>query len=598
MKLNFNNKNVNLKLSIMKNSLLFIAVMMFVVFGYSQSDGDQLINYNQQKTPELISLYEQSRVLEETNASVEAIEANRLAIKNAWMEINPEIGNLYKPIETNGKLPEIMENVHINGLHSTGDEGERVYEGNSQNRWGTDIQIYDGFVDGGVDVVTDNLGHIYTLHFESFGTTHIIYIHRSTDEGDTWSLYAEQPITAPILQAQLISIHGTGDNYLLAYFVTNTKTFQALRWNTTTGGAMQAQVMATDVVEFAVDRNYPLDTNGQRVFAVFKDEGAELVRSARSTAGSFGFDWVDEVSPGFGVNSLDLAYGTNGPSYVVGVGNSSENLRVKVNTNLMDPASWETGSSTLELGTDRETLNPTIIAAREALASDNVLVFASSRPAGGAGNFDGRYYIRTNSGAFDAGISFPAGGNNFSIIHPHSYIRFTNGINTARLSYVRQVIDASSNNQNRSLTFNGTGLDPFEPVADAGNNPFSGFKSTVTGEILSTLEPYIVFAGTTSGGTFGQNLFFDKQSSVLSTADFNLSGIVVYPNPVTDHVVISSQNKIVDQISVFNYLGQLVEKTSPNSLETQVDMSNLNSGLYLIQISVEGNLETHKVIKK
>jgi hypothetical protein len=589
---------MNLKLNIMKNSLLLLAVMMFAVFGYSQSDGDQIINYNNQKSPELINLYEQSRALEATNASAEAIEANRLAIKDAWMQINPEVGNLYKPIDTHGKLPEIMENVHINDLHSTGDEGERVYEDNPQNRWGTDIQIYAGFVDGGVDVVTDNLGDIYTLHYESFGTTHIIFIHRSTDDGDTWSLFAQQTITAPILQAQLISIHGTGDNYLLAYFVTNSGTFQVLRWNTTAGGAMQAQVVATDVVEFAVDRNYPANTSGQRVFAVFKDEGAVLVRSARSTAGSFGFDWVDEVSAGFGVNSLDLAYGTNGPSYVVGIGNSSLNLRVKVNTSFMDPASWEAGSSTLELGTAMETLNPTIIAAREELATDNVLVFASSRPAGGTGNFDGRYYIRVNSGAFSGGSLFGSGGSNFSIIHPDSYIRFTNGTNTARLSYVRQVIDASSNNQNRSLTFNGTGFDPFEPVADPGNNPFSGFKSTVTCEILSSFEPYIVFAGTSGGGTFGQNLFFDKQSSTLSTTEFDLSSMIVYPNPVTDNLVISSPNKTIDQVMVYNYLGQLVLKSEPNAIETQINMNGLNSGLYLVQISAEGSLETHKVIKK
>jgi len=581
----------------MKNYLLLVTAMMFVTFGFSQLDEDGILSYNTQKSPELISLYEQSRVLEQTNASAEAIEANRLAIKNAWMQVNPEIGNLYKPIDTQGKLPEIMENVHINGLHSTGDDEERVYDANSQNRWGTDIQIYSGFVDGGVDVITDNLGDIYTLHYESFGTTHIIYIHKSTDDGDTWSLYAQQAITAPILQAQLISIHGTGDNYLLAYFVTSTKTFQALRWNTTTGGAMQAQVMATDVVEFAVDRNYPVNTDAQRVFGVFKDEGGALVRSGRSTSGSFGFDWVDEFEVAFGVNSLDLAYGRDGALYVVGVGNSTENLRVKVNTNFNDPASWEVGSSTLELGTDRETLNPTIIAGREILANDNVFVFASSRAAGSSDNFNGRSYRRTNSGAFSSGADFGSGGANFNILHPDSYIRFTNGIVTARLSYVREVIDNSINNQNRSITYNGTGFDTFEPVADASTNVFAGFKSA-TAELPSTNEPVLVFAGTSGGGAFGVDLFFDKQSSTLSTTDFDLSSIFVYPNPVSDNLIISSPQKMVDQVNVYNYLGQLVLKSEPNALETQIDMSVLNKGIYLIKISAEGILETHKVIKK
>ncbi|MEX0995960.1 MAG: T9SS type A sorting domain-containing protein [Flavobacteriaceae bacterium] len=577
----------------MKNSILFLFIVFCITSGLSQNTEDGLQSASHVLTPELINLYEQSKTLDANNASPQEIEANRLAIKDAWMQINPEIGNLYKPIETHGKLPEIIENVHINGLHSTGDEEERVYDGNAQNRWGTDIQIYSGFVDGGVDVITDNLGDIYSLHYESFGTTHIIYIHKSTDNGDTWSLFADQTITAPILQAQLVSIHGTGDNYLLAYFVTDSKTFQALRWNTTAGGAMQAQVMATDVVEFAVDRNYPVNTNAQRVFAIFKDEALEVSRAARSTAGSFGFDWVDEATATFGVNSLDLAYGRDGSCYVVGVGNSSENLRVKVNTNFMDPASWG-ASSTLESGVDRETLNPTIIAGRESLANDNVFVFASSRAAGSTNQFDGRYYRRVNDGAFSTGSDFSSGGTNFNILHPDSYIRFSNGAVTARLSYVREVIDNSESNQNRSITYNGTGLDPLEPVADATVNVYNGFKSA-TAELLSTNEPVLVFAGT--DGNFGSDLFFDKQSSVLSTTEFDLSNILVYPNPVSDNLIISSPQKIVDEIIVYNYLGQLVLNSEPGALEARIDMSVLNKGLYLVQISVEGSLETHKVIK-
>ncbi len=581
----------------MKNSILVLFTMLCVASGYSQNTEDGLQSATYVMTPELINLYEQSRVLDETNASSQEIEANRLAIKDAWMQINPEVGNLYKPIDTQGKLPEIIENVHINGLHSTGDNEERIYDANSQNRWGTDILIYSGFVDGGVDVITDNLGDIYTLHYESFGTTHIIYIHKSTDDGDTWSLYDDVTITAPILQAQLISIHGTGDNYLLAYFVTDSGTFQALRWNTTTGGAMQAQAMATNVVEFAVDRNYPGNTNAQRVFGVFKDEGGVLVRSGRSTSGSYGFDWVDEFEVSFGVNSLDFAYGRDGACYVVGIGNSSENLRVKVNTNFNDPASWEAGSSTLELSADRESQNPTIIAGREILANDNVFVFASSRTAGSTGNYDGISYRRVNAGAFSAGAIFSSGGANFNILHPDSYIRFSNGIVTARLSYVREVIDNSINNQNRSITYNGTGFDPFEPVADASTNVFRGFKSA-TVELPSTDEPVLVFAGTSGGGTFGLDLYFDKQSSTLSTTDFDLSSILVYPNPVSDNLIISSPQKMVDQVNVYNYLGQLVLKSEPNALETQIDMSVLTKGLYLIQISAEGSQETHKVIKK
>jgi hypothetical protein len=242
-------------------------------------------------------------------------------------------------------------------------------------------------------------------------------------------------------------------------------------------------------------------------------------------------------------------------------------------------------------------LNPTIVAGRVSLANDNVFVFASSRAAGSTGNFDGRYYIRTNEGAFSAGSTFNSGGTNFNILHPDSFIRFSNGVVTARLSYVREVIDNTMSNQNRSLTYNGTVLEPIEPVSDPSTNVFAGFKSA-TAELFSTDEPVLVFAGTSGGGTFGENLYFDKQSAVLSTTEFDLSSVLVYPNPVTDHLVISSPQKTIDQVMVYNYLGQLVIKSEPNAIETQINMNGLNKGLYLVQISAEGKLETHKVIKK
>ncbi len=251
----------------------------------------------------------------------------------------------------------------------------------------------------------------------------------------------------------------------------------------------------------------------------------------------------------------------------------------------------------IELGNDRESLNPTIVAARAGLTNDNVLVFASSRAVGSTEGFDARYYIRTNDTPFGAGLPFTSGNSNLSIIHPDSYIRFENGANTARLSYVSQVVDASSNNENRSLTYNGSSLDPFEPVADPSKNPFSGFKSTVTGEILSSLEPYIVFVGTSSGGTFGVSLYFDKQSSTLSTIDFNMSDIQVYPNP-TRNILHVNANQNIDQIEVYNYMGQLIKILHPNTVNTEVSMSEFATGFYLVKISSQEKSITHKIVKK
>src|SRR5690606_20267889 len=117
-----------------------------------------------------------------------------------------------------------------------------------------------------------------------------IYIYRSTNYGQTFDEWKKVGVTAAMRKMQIISMDGTGDEYLLAYLVTDSENFQVWRWNMATG-AFDAQVIASDVTDFGVDRNFPGNTNAQRVFATYeKTTSCTEVFSARSTAGSYGFD--------------------------------------------------------------------------------------------------------------------------------------------------------------------------------------------------------------------------------------------------------------------------------------------------------------------
>jgi hypothetical protein len=67
--------------------------------------------------------------------------------------------------------------------------------------------------------------------------------------------------------------------------------------------------------------------------------------------------------------------------------------------------------------------------------------------------------------------------------------------------------------------------------------------------------------------------------------------IVIYPNPTKDKINI---NKNVD-INVYNYIGDMViSKQSINVL----DVSKLNSGVYMLQIKYNNKLITKQIIKK
>ncbi|AFU69391.1 secreted protein with Por secretion system C-terminal sorting domain [Psychroflexus torquis ATCC 700755] len=82
----------------------------------------------------------------------------------------------------------------------------------------------------------------------------------------------------------------------------------------------------------------------------------------------------------------------------------------------------------------------------------------------------------------------------------------------------------------------------------------------------------------------------------LSSVSFDSIELKAYPNPVVNVLNIKSANTI-DNVSVYNLLGQTILTVSPNSLETQLDFSNLSKGSYLVEITVGNKKAVKKIIK-
>lgn len=86
------------------------------------------------------------------------------------------------------------------------------------------------------------------------------------------------------------------------------------------------------------------------------------------------------------------------------------------------------------------------------------------------------------------------------------------------------------------------------------------------------------------------------EGNILSTPDLALNSFKVYPNPVVDVLTISS-NEIVQNVNVYNILGQLVNQVTPNVASPTVDFSTLKSGVYFVEVTINGQVQTVKVIK-
>ncbi len=86
-----------------------------------------------------------------------------------------------------------------------------------------------------------------------------------------------------------------------------------------------------------------------------------------------------------------------------------------------------------------------------------------------------------------------------------------------------------------------------------------------------------------------------KVESGLGTSTLHTNTFNYYPNPVKNILNINTQN--ISNVAVFNLLGQQVA-TKAAANNTQIDMSNLSSGTYLVKVTADNQVKTIKVVKE
>lgn len=75
--------------------------------------------------------------------------------------------------------------------------------------------------------------------------------------------------------------------------------------------------------------------------------------------------------------------------------------------------------------------------------------------------------------------------------------------------------------------------------------------------------------------------------------------VVFYPNPSSDLVYVTVQNGyIINTVSVYNSLGQLVISQQANQYQFSIDMKGLEKGVYLVKIANEHGVISEKIVKE
>lgn len=78
----------------------------------------------------------------------------------------------------------------------------------------------------------------------------------------------------------------------------------------------------------------------------------------------------------------------------------------------------------------------------------------------------------------------------------------------------------------------------------------------------------------------------------------NYKDVAIYPNPANDKLIINIDNVDNHNVKIYNLLGVKVLDMNVNKIESSVDLTNLNQGIYLIKISDGKISHEHKLVIK
>ncbi len=148
-----------------------------------------------------------------------------------------------------------------------------------------------------------------------------------------------------------------------------------------------------------------------------------------------------------------------------------------------------------------------------------------------------------------------------------------------------------------NTTNNGNSLENTNPLfTDSTTNDFT----------LQSTSPAINIgdnsANSEAKDLAGNNRIFDsiidigayESQTTLSNPSFDINAMTVYPIPTRQFIYIESDALPIDRIAVYNLLGKEVFQSKQTD---RVDVSYLESGMYLLKLYVQGSVRTYKILK-
>jgi hypothetical protein len=174
------------------------------------------------------------------------------------------------------------------------------------------------------------------------------------------------------------------------------------------------------------------------------------------------------------------------------------------------------------------------------------------------------------------------------------YTDHGSAITSAALTITNNSVNVTADNSGTVLTANYTGgpgetyqwidcINSNDPISGAVDSTFTASSNGLYAVIVS------------ENGC-------DVQSSCFTVASVRLieeasNDLDIFPNPAVESITISTGNAIMDQLRIVNLNAQTVFEDVPNSSTAEINVEDLPSGVYLIEVISNQLVITKKLIK-
>jgi len=203
------------------------------------------------------------------------------------------------------------------------------------------------------------------------------------------------------------------------------------------------------------------------------------------------------------------------------------------------------------------------------------------------GNFDSRLWVRPNPDA--TGTTFDIGFGSLSSTPPVTSGTFNVGDDIfVVMSYETTTGNGSAWVNPSSGDFGGSA--PTATLTDVDTNPATNLNKFILRQDSTGETPFMLFDELRIGTSWA-----DVTPTTLGIDDFKTNNFKIYPNPTSlGFVNIASKYSEIINATVFDILGkQVINSTVTNN---KLDVSNLNTGVYIMRLTQNNATVTKKLV--